>query len=127
MTYTEVLELIRAGYNKEEIESMMKAEEQARPAPKQDPAPINQQDEPPEVKTEQSAGKAQEPAAPEQKPEPKPKPTETEKLVAALGMKFDALTSALHAQNVRSMEGTDNQTTTEDIIARIINPHYGEG
>ena len=122
MTYTEVLELIRAGYNKEEIEAMMKAEEQVRSAPKQDPAPIIQQDEPPEVKKEQGAGTASESAAPEQKPEP----TETEKLVTALGMKFDALTSALHAQNVRSMEGSDNQTTTEDIIARIINPHYGE-
>ena len=95
MTYTEVLELIRAGYKKEEIDAMMKAEQEPTPAPVPEPAP-----------------------------EPKQE-SETEKLVSALGMKFDALTAALQKQNVNQIEG-EPTNTTGDIIARIINPHYGE-
>lgn len=112
MTYTEVLELIRAGYTKDEIEALMADEAKTRPVTP----------EPSKEKEETSPEPTQEKEAHSPNP-PKPsEPSETEKLVQALGMKFDALTSALQAKNVGSIEGTNNQTTTDDIIARIINP-----
>lgn len=114
MTYTEVLELIRAGFKKDEIEAMMAAEK--KPSEK---APE------PEQKTEPKQDPKPEPdKAPE--PEAKPEPSETEKLVAALGLKFDALTQAIQKQNVEGLEGKDSTQTVDDVIAKIINPHYGE-
>ena len=117
MTYTEVLELIRAGFKKEEIEALMKAEKS--PVPDKKPEPEKKPTEPEKVTAKE----------PEKEPEPykKPEPSETEKLVAALGLKFDALTSAIQKSNVGSIEGSEPKDTTNDIIARIINPHFGEG
>lgn len=111
MTCTEILELIRAGYTKEEIDAMMKAEPEPTPAPAPAPTPAPEPEPTPAP-------------VPEPAPEPKQE-SETEKLVSALGMKFDALTAALQKQNVNQIEG-EPATTTGDIIARIINPHYGE-
>ena len=91
MTYTEILELIRAGFTKEEINAMMK-----------DPEPER---------------------IPEKDPENK-EPTETEKLLSALGMQITTLTNAIHAANVAGAEGkTPAEETPETIIARIINPN----
>ena len=120
MTYTEILELIRAGYKKEEIESMMAAEAKTNAKvqtsnPAQEDAPI--------IKEETPA------AAPAPAPDPAPEhePTETEKLVAALGMKIDSLTRAMQASNVNSLESSGSSAPSADeILAKIINPHYGE-
>lgn len=118
MTYTEILELIRAGYTKEEIDAMMKA-----PEPEKQP---EKQPEPPKPTTVPSPEPT--PAA---TPEPKPTPvpenteqTETEKLLAALGMQISTLTSAIQKSNVGSVEGkTPSEETPDAIIARIINPN----
>ena len=130
MTYTEILELIRAGYSKAEIDTMLSA----TPAPSgttpaaQEPAP-----EPPAAGTtptpagtapaqdhepEQPAGAGTTPAPAQQ--------TETEKLLAALGMKIDSMTAALHRANVNGVENPNNQLTPEQVIAQIINPHVND-
>lgn len=116
MKTSEILELVRAGYTKEEIAAMDNdAEKTEHPEKKPDPEP-------------------------EQKPEPKPdsepdaetKPvkvkSETDKLVKALGLKLDALTSAIQTSNVNSVEqGGNNLLTTEDVLATIIDPTYKGG
>lgn len=118
MKTSEILELVRAGYTKEEIAAMdTDAEKTEHPDPKPDQKP-----------------------EPEQKPEPKPdsepdaetKPvkveSETDKLVKALGLKLDALTSAIQTSNVNSVEqGGNNLLTTEDVLATIIDPTYKGG
>ena len=114
MTYTEILELIRAGYTKEEIDAMMKAPEpEKQPEPKE-PTPVPSPEPTP-------AG------IPEPKPTPVPEnkePTETEKLLAALGMQISTLTSAIHKANLSGAEGkTPAEETPDAIIARIINPN----
>ena len=116
MTYTEVLELIRAGYNKKEIEAMMAAETPAGdpkedkkdPQPDEKPDPAKADPEP-EVKT----------IAKEE--------SETEKLIKALGLRLDNLTKSIQASNVNGIEGDgDKEQSADDIIAKLINPHYGE-
>ena len=118
MTYKEILELIRAGYSKKEIDAMVKAEqkEPEPAAPKKDPEPVEDPKQEPVPADE-----------PKQEPEAAPQETETEKLVKALGLRIDALTNALHTSNVNNLEGKTNELTAEDVIAKIINPHYGEG
>ena len=115
MTYTEVLELIRAGYTKSEIDQMIKDEaktipQDPKPAAPQDPQPAAPQD------PQQAAPQDPQPAA----------PSESEKLMTALGVKLDNLTNAIQSHNVQSVEGTNNTISSDDIIAKIINPHYGE-
>lgn len=116
MTYTEVLELIRAGYKKEEIDAMMAAEtpagdpkEDAKKDPQPDPQPEKKPDPEPEKKT----------TAKEE--------SETEKLIKALGLRLDNLTKSIQASNVNGIEGDgDKEQSADDIIAKLINPHYGE-
>lgn len=119
MTYTEILELIRAGYKRDEIEAMMAAE------PAEAAAPAKPPETPPDpnpIVKEESPSPSAEPV-----PEQKHEPTETEKLVAALGLKVDALTRAVQSNNVNSLESSGSTApTTDDILAKIINPHYGE-
>ena len=119
MTYTEILELIRAGYSKDEIEAMQVSEAAADPEPAQQIAPVEpEQTEDKTVPT---------PVVDRPKSEPvKKEPSEAEKLLAALGMKVDQLIGATQQRNVGAIEGAREQMTAEDVIARIINPHIGE-
>lgn len=118
MTYTEILELIRAGFTKDEINAMMKDTEPEKipekPPENKEPTPVPPTDPAPT-------------GTPEQKPTPVPEnkePTETEKLLSALGMQITTLTNAIHAANVAGAEGkTPTEDTPESIIARIINPN----
>ena len=122
MTYTEILELIRAGYTKAEIDLLMQ------------PAPAT----PPEAKEGQEGGallQEQTPVGTDQEkkqekqesvPSTPSPPSEIEKLVAALGMKLDTLTTAIHAANVGGMENPNNQLTPEQVVAQIINPHLND-
>lgn len=119
MTYTEVLELIRAGYTKSEIDQMIKDEAKTIPQDQKPAAPQDQKQEAPAGDPQKDA-----PAAP-QDPQPAA-PSESEKLMTALGVKLDNLTSAIQSHNVKSVEGTNNTISSDDIIAKIINPHYGE-
>ena len=115
MTYTEILELIRAGYNKEEINVMMSDDPSPADAPKE-PAPVGVPDQ----------DHAQDPApdpAPNQDPAPVPAPSEADKLAAALGLKLDSILKAVQTANVKTIEQAGNGTmTAEDVIAAIINP-----
>ena len=114
MTYTEVLELIRAGYTKEEINAMMQEETPAPaaapdPSPAPDPAPA-------------PADPDQDPA-PAAAPAPAPVASEADKLAAALGLKLDNILKAVQVNNVRTSEQSGAGTlTAEDVIASIINP-----
>ena len=77
-------------------------------------------------------------AKPEAKPEPQPKPqpepqpktqekSEIEKLFESLGMKIDTLTGAIQKQNIQGMSyGSAHEETTDDILAKIINPTTGK-
>ena len=112
MKASEILELVRAGYTKEEI-SAMAGDEAAAPAGVQEEQPAT------DVQEEQPADAAQEPSAQE--------PSQIEQLVKAFGMKLDRLTKSIQSSNIRSVEGSTPQANDVDtIIARIINPHYGE-
>lgn len=114
MTYTEILELIRAGYTKEEINAMMNESGPEKIPENPEPTPVPSPEPTPA-------------ATPEPKPTPVPEnkePTETEKLLSALGMQITTLTNAIHAANVAGAEGkTPTDETPESIIARIINPN----
>lgn len=110
MTYTEVLELIRAGFTKDEISAMMKAE------PKPD-----------------DATKIEHPAKPDEKPEPHEQPVKQEnekpaeeseavKLAKALGLKLDSMLTAIQSNNIGNAEQRENVMTADDVIASIINP-----
>lgn len=117
MTYSEILELIRAGYSKAEIDAMVNATPAAPEAktPTADKTPAA-----PEAKQTEGENK------PKSEPEKK-EPTEVEKLVSALGLRLDTLTKAVQAANVGTIEGKrDNvDESTESILARIINPMIG--
>ena len=118
MTYTEVLELIRAGYTKVEIDAMIKAEAGAEDHQKaaDEPAPEARDADP------QEAAAEPEPVKSDVKEE-----SETEKMIKALGLRLDTLTKAVQKSNVNSIEGTKtNEINADDIVAKIINPHYGE-
>ena len=102
MKPSEILELVRAGYTKAEIEAMNQTEPQPEPQP-EPPKPTDTQPQPvPHIESE------------------------SEKLLAALGLKLDTLTQAVQAGNVSRIEGRDPGMTTDDIIARIINPHLDD-
>ena len=110
MTLNDVMKLIDAGYTKADIEA------------------FNQANEDPEPKAD---GDHQQKSDPIPEPAAAPDPvtnqnTEIQKLVAALGLKLDTLTGAVQAQNLNRAEGNTNIDTAGDIIAKIINPHYGE-
>ena len=123
MTYTEILELIRAGYSKAEIDAMI-----AGPAPTQassQETPDKQPEQTP-VSTDSEPKPNKPDPVPSPDPAPAAQPTETEKLIRALGLKLDTLTTAIHAANVGGMENPNNPLTPEQVVARIINPHLND-
>lgn len=92
MTTNELLELVRAGFTKDEIAQLAKAE--TKPAEKKEPEH--------EKKPEQG------------KPETDPVPT-------TLEQKFDKLMEKLEASNFMNAN-QPKEETVDDIIASIINP-----
>lgn len=122
MTYTEILELIRAGYTRAEIDAMQKEEAASAAAPadleaEQEQEQLQQQEE------------TQEQTKAQNKPKSVPDPdhgseqTEVQKLISALGLQVQQLTRAVQAHNVTTMESNGaSAETADDIIARIINP-----
>lgn len=110
MKPSEILELVRAGYTKAEIEAMNQPQPDPQPQPEPKPEPQPEPTKPTD-------------------PQPQPAPhiaSESEKLLAALGLKLDTLTQAVQAGNVSRIEGKAPGMTTDDIIARIINPHLDD-
>ena len=125
MKTSEILELVRAGYTKEEIAQMDTDDvEKTEHQPDQKPEPEKKTEPTPEPKPE-----------PEKKAEPTPEPTpevkqesETDKLLKALGLKLDHMTAAIQKNNVNTLEQDGNtMLSTEDVIASIINPDYKGG
>ena len=116
MNASEILELIRAGYTKAEIDAMSAP----APAQEQTPAPAQEQTPAPAPVQEQTPAPA---PAQEQAPAPE---NETEKLVKALGLKFDSLISAIQTGNVKTAERGENQLSADTALAQIINPNYGK-
>ena len=119
MTYTEILELIRAGYTKAEIDLLM------QPAPAAPQETPDKQPEQTPVGTDPDPKPDKPDPVPSQDPPPAA-PTETEKLLQALGMRLDRLTTAIHAANVGGLENPNNQLTPEQVVAQIINPHIND-
>lgn len=119
MNISDILELTKAGWTKEEIIALAKvndAEKIEHPEPNEEPKP-----EPKEKKEEPK------PESKEEKEEQKPEPNETEKLLKALGIKLEAMTSAFQNSNVANMEQEKaNVLTADDVVAQMINPHYKE-
>ena len=92
MTTNELLELVRAGFTKDEIAQLAKAE--TKPAEKKEPEP-------------------------EKKPE-QGKP-ETDPVTTTLEQNFDKLMEKLEASNFMGANQPEEETV-DDIIAKIINP-----
>lgn len=117
MKTSEILELVRAGYTKEEIAAMDNdAEKIEHPEKKPEPEPEPEK----EIEPKPDSG-------PDAETKPVKVESETEKLVKALGLKLEALTSAIQTSNVNNVEqGGNNQLTTDDVIAQIINPQGGK-
>lgn len=118
MTINEILILIQAGYTKDEISALVAAEQSrndsGQPTPEQTPV------------SPSADGEESKPTPDQEKPNSEPgkhEPTETEKLLSALGMKLDQMTTALQASNVRHLQQPDTGLTAEKVLAQIINPH----
>ena len=112
MTFDDIKTLQQNGFTWDEIRTLMRAENQT-PAPdpdKPDPTPTPDPD----------------------KPDPTPAPinpieSETNKLLKALGLRIESLTGAIQRHNVNNLDNPGNgPETTENVLARIINPHIGE-
>lgn len=121
MICTEILELIRAGYTRAEIDAMQKAEgsaPEAKPAasPEAEPAAA------PEPEQKQTTEQNKPESVPTPSPEKK-EPTEVEKMVSALGLKIDRMTAAIQGRNITETENKTNELTPEQVVAQIINPH----
>lgn len=112
MNYNEILELVRAGFTRDEINAMQAPTPAPPPEPPADPQPA-------------------EPPAADPQPEPvaAPPATETEKLLRELLGGMSTLTEAVQAgnrANITREEPPDRQQAAGAATARIINPHYGE-
>lgn len=122
MTYTEILELIRAGYTRAEIDAMQKEDESKAAAA---PGPATEPDQHPDEGQKQTTEQKKPESVPTPSPEKK-EPTEVEKLISALGLQMQQLTRAVQAHNITNLEGNGTPAeTADDIIARIINPNNG--
>lgn len=126
LTTTEILELIRAGYTKAEIDTMVNAEGSAKQTAEQETTPAKE-NRPESVPDEKPETGNKPDSSPETPGAGSKVETEVEKLVNALGMRIDRLAQAVISRNIGGIEGTTMQETADDIIARIINPHIGEG
>ena len=93
MKIEDVLKLIDAGYNKEEISAF----EVEAPAPKEE------------------APKEEAPAPKEEAP----KEEGAEKLISNLQAQIKALTDAFHERNIREMENGGKQETVDDILKKM--------
>lgn len=105
MKITEVIQLLKAGYTKSEIQDLMREPAPAEPegsAEPTDPAP----------------------EAPDPAPAPAA-PSQTDQEIAELRRLVDTLTKLVQQQNIRNSSMPAPKTpeqTAEDILASIINP-----
>ena len=105
MKVTEVIQLLKAGYTKSEIQDLMK-----EPAPAEPAGPAEPADPAPE--------------APDPAPAPAA-PSQTDQEISELRRLVDNLTKLVQQQNIRNSSMPAPKTpekTAEDILASIINP-----
>ena len=105
MKVTEVIQLLKAGYTKSEIQDLMK-----EPAPAEPAGPAESIDPAPE--------------APDTAPAPQ-EPSQTDQEISELRRLVDNLTKLVQQQNIRNSSMPAPKTpeqTAEDILASIINP-----
>ena len=105
MKITEVIQLLKAGYTKSEIQDLMR-----EPAPAEPDGPAEPADPAPE--------------APDPAPAPAA-PSQTDQEITELRRLVDNLTKLVQQQNIRNSSMPAPKTpeqTAEDILASIINP-----
>ena len=119
----EILELVRAGFTKQDIALMI--------APvAADPAGVQTSTAAPEAAAEpvpaaEPAAPAAEPAAPAAQPEPEPQQPSTADIMREIAR----LTSAVQANAIANStmpQGISNPVKAEDVVAQIIRPSYQE-
>lgn len=128
MDMLDILNLVRAGYTKDEIEQMA-----AQKAPNTDPEPV------PVAEPSQDAQPVPTPAVtpvasavPEPQPVPAPVPAQTQQeqpSISDVMRSIAQLTSAIQANAIATSSipgGVPNRPTAEDMIAEIIRPSFKE-
>lgn len=94
----DVLDLARAGYNRDEIAALLSAPQDPKPEPQKQPDP-----------------------KPEPAPQPEPQPAPQQPDMAALAARMDELTRTIQASNVLQSRQPPKETA-DDILASIIRP-----
>ena len=121
MTANEILQLVQAGYSKEEIQQMDQGNQETA---KQEPAA-----EPQEPETEPAAAEQEPASKPEEKgpaAETAPDP-ETGKRLDGIEQQLKQLIKSIQANNVRrdsyGSAGDDIETQADNALAALIKPH----
>lgn len=124
MTANEILQLVQAGYSKEEIQQMETGNQETA---KQEPAA-----EPQEPETEPAAADQEPASAPEEKgpaAETAPDPKTNERL-DGIEKQLKQLIKSIQASNVRrdsyGSAGDDIETQADKALAALIQPHETE-
>lgn len=124
MTANEILQLVQAGYSKEEIQQMETGNQETA---KQEPAA-----EPKEPETEPAAAEQEPASAPEEKgpaAETAPDP-ETNKRLDGIEKQLKQLIKSIQASNVRrdsyGNAGEDIDSQADKALAALIQPHETE-
>ena len=128
MKSNEILELVRAGFTKEEIMAMDVSGKHAAPEEAKEPDAKEEAKEPAaEEKKEPAAEEKKEPAASEASAEDNALAKANQKFSEAVKnfeAQMDALTKKFQDNNIllSSMKAEETMKTGEDIIAELINP-----
>ena len=125
MELSDILSLVKAGYNREEIEQMEKptpSDVNPVPAvqPVATPVPVAEPANPP--------AQVAEPVAVPQ-PVPQPTPQDAQPTMAEIMQSIAKLTSAVQANAIAQSvipQGLQNPTSAEDMLAEIIRPTFKE-
>ena len=131
MELSEALELVKAGFTKDEILQLAHVEPPVSdpvPAvePVEDTEPIN---EPVPAQFAERVAESVPEAVPEAVPQPQPEQGETTTTLADVMMGIAKLTSAIQANAIAQSvipEGLSNTPKAEDMLAEIIRPTYKE-
>ena len=123
MELNTVLELVKAGFSKDEIMQMAQPE---TAVPNPDPVQITM--DLPELASEPVPAQVDEPAAPAV-PAPVPAPAQDQPTMADLMQSIAKLTSAVQANAIAQSfipGGLQNPPSAEDMLAEIIRPTFKE-
>ena len=123
MELNTIIELVKAGFSKDDIMQMEQAE-----TPTPDPVPVQPQTNLPEQKPEPVQAQVNEPVAvPVPQPQPAQEPAQEQPSMSDIMHSIAKLTSAIQANAIAQSvipSGMQKQPTAEDMIAQIIRPTY---